>query len=71
MLVTGSQQQTFRIELPLSVNHPWTISITESSSLAVSWPPQVSILHELMLCKSTSFSLELMSLFAVSVDSLM
>ena len=72
----SSQQKMFRIESLLSMNHPWTISIPESSSLAVSWPSHVSLLHDLIyvLCivkALASFSLELAPLLAVLVESLM
>ena len=43
------QQTMFRIESPLSMNQPLTISIPELSSLAVSWSPHVSLLHNLII----------------------
>ena len=42
------QQKTFIIESPISLNRPRTISIPNLSSLVVSWPPQVSLLHDLI-----------------------
>ena len=65
-----------RKELPLSVKHPWTISIPELSSLAVSWPLHIYVilLHDLIFVpcfsKSTYCSIELVSAFAGSVGGL-
>ena len=64
----SSLPKTLKIELPLSAKHSWTISIPESSSLAVSWLTHVSLLHDLFCttnCKSASYSLELVPLLAV------
>ena len=41
-------QKTLRIESPISLNCPQTILIPNLSSLAFSWPPYISLLHDLI-----------------------
>ena len=66
----SSQAKIPTIESPSSVKHPWMTLTPESSSSAITGLPHVSLL----LCSTTLvkrfFSLQLVSLLAVSVGSL-
>ena len=45
----GSQVKALRIESPPSVKHPWTTATLECRSFAITRPPHVSLLFDLIL----------------------
>ena len=48
-ILKGSQEKTLRIESPPSGKHPWRTATLESRSFAITRPPHVSLLFDLIL----------------------
>ena len=70
----SDKRQTREVKLPLSERHSWTIVTLESSSFAVTRPPHISLVFDLILSRrpfqAAYFSLRLVPSPAVSMHCL-
>ena len=58
--------KALRIELPPSVKHPWTTATLESRSFAITKPPHVSLLFDLILPRRPFKQLTLVAASAIA-----